>query len=87
MSKRTIVAAMGNFVLMFVSGVHAAVGSDVDGCVAAPNMSLRNILKSVVLRPVNPVSMVRVMNVRLEAPPADAPKTGGSPEIRHIERW
>jgi hypothetical protein len=73
MSKRTIIAAMGSFILIFGLGVHAAVRSDADGRVVDPDVSPRNVQKSVVLRPVNPLSSVRVMNVRLEPPPADAP--------------
>jgi hypothetical protein len=74
MSTRTIIPAMGSFVLIFGLGVHAAVRSDVDGSVVAPDVSPRNVPKSVGLRPFNPLSTVRVMNVRLEVPPANAPK-------------
>jgi hypothetical protein len=70
MTWRIIIAAMGGVVLASGLGVHAAIGSSVDSGVDTP---LRNIPKAVLLPPVNPVPTLRIMNVRLEAPPADAP--------------
>jgi hypothetical protein len=70
MTWRIIIAAIGGVVLASGLGVHAAIGSSAGAGVDTP---LRNIPKAVVLPPFNSVPTLRIMNVRIEAPPADAP--------------
>jgi hypothetical protein len=70
MTSQIVIAAICGVVLAPGLGVHAAIRSGVDRVVDTPP---RNIPKAVVLPPVNPVPTLRIMNVRLEAPPADAP--------------
>jgi hypothetical protein len=70
MTRRIIIAAICGVVLASGLGVHADIGSSVDPGVDTP---LRSIPKAVGLPPVNLVPALRIMHVRLEAPPADAP--------------
>jgi hypothetical protein len=70
MTSQIVIAAICGVVLAPGLGVHAAIGSSADPGLDTP---LRNIPKAVVLPPLNPVPTLRIMNVRLEAPPADAP--------------
>jgi hypothetical protein len=70
MTWRIIIAAIGGVVLASGLGVRAAIGSSADPGLDTP---LRNIPKAVVLPSLNPLPTLRIMKVRLEAPPADAP--------------
>jgi hypothetical protein len=72
MTWRIIIAAIGGVVLASGLGVHAAIGSSADPGLQR-DTPLRNISKAVVLPSLNPVATLRIMNVRLDAPPADAP--------------
>jgi hypothetical protein len=70
MTWRMIIAAIGGVVLASGLGVHAAIGSSAHPRLDTP---LQNIPTAVVLPYLNAVPTLRIMNVRLEAPPADAP--------------
>jgi hypothetical protein len=74
MPSRTNIALICALIVGSGLAGHASVTSAAGGAFVTPGKSVRNAPKSIVVRPGNPTSTLRIMNVRLETPPADAPR-------------